>query len=236
MFNRGDVRLSEVSGGDEAPAGHHESMGDGKTVSPPPSPPLPPAAPLAPPVLEPAAPVMEPNPASAPSPLDRRISYRYQASDAQSPLCWWEPAEVQPPRDRDPVPIPGRPARPAESTIHSAVMARGPVFHNAQARREGAAEARHVAAAAQGGMKTCQSIGNVVDISQMGVVVLFDHVPRPAARIWLRLERPQPTDWVEVDLKGVTRSSQGSHPVRLAFRELCPYNLSKAAVYGRPEP
>lgn len=236
MVNRVGVRLSEVSDVDEAPTSRHESMEDGKTVSPPPSPPLPPAAPLAPPVLESAAPVMELNPASAPSPLDRRISYRYQPSDTQGLLCWWEPVEVQPPPNRDPVPIPERPAKPAEPTIHSAVMARGPVFHNAQALREGAAVARHVAATAQGGMKTCHSIGNVVDISQMGVAVLCDDVPRPAARIWLRLERPQPTDWVEVDLKGVTRSAQGSYLVRLAFRELCPYNLFKAAVYGRPEP
>jgi len=253
MFNQIGVRHSEVSDSGETPVptGRHEPREGPESVSPPPgSPP-----PLALPVREPAEPMREERPELAPSApsqdalllaaeelrvergQDRRVWRRYKLSGAQSLLCCWESLEVPP--YPDPAPTPERTARPAKSTIHSAVMARGPAFRDVQGvldRLLERLEVRREAAALKESKKPRYSYGVVVNISQSGMAVLCDNAPRSPEKIRLRLERPLLTDWVEVDLKGVTLSTQGPHLVRLAFRHLCPYDFFKAAVYGRPKP
>jgi hypothetical protein len=74
----------------------------------------------------------------------------------------------------------------------------------------------------------------LVDISQTGVLVLSEAVPPADERVWLRLETPQVTDWVEVVPKGSTPEGPGAHRVRFAFREACPYDIFKAVVYKKP--
>jgi hypothetical protein len=113
-------------------------------------------------------------------------------------------------------------------------MARGPAFRNVQAMRQDA-EARREAAAPAVPETMTQRFSNaeVLDISQTGMAVLCDVVPRSDQKIWLRIDRPHPTDWVEVVLKGATTSSQGGHLVRLAFTQACPYDFFKAALYAK---
>jgi hypothetical protein len=85
-------------------------------------------------------------------------------------------------------------------------------------------------------MKSCSSGARLLDISQTGALVLSEAVPPANQRVWLRLKSPQVTDWVEVVLKGESPEPQETHRhrVRLAFRETCPYDFFKAAVYQAP--
>jgi hypothetical protein len=76
----------------------------------------------------------------------------------------------------------------------------------------------------------------VVDISQTGMAVLGVEIPHPDQKIWLRLEQPYSTDWVEVVLKGSTEPVPGRHLIRLAFAQTCPYDFFKAALYGKSKP
>ena len=80
--------------------------------------------------------------------------------------------------------------------------------------------------------RTCGA--RLLDISQTGLLVLSADRPPADTRIWLRLETPQVTDWVEVVVKGTTPATDGAHRLRLAFREACPYDFFKTVLYKKP--
>ena len=162
---------------------------------------------------------------------ERRLSFRYPVSGAHCILSWWEPVVIET------IPEPVAASRRAESSIYAAVMARGPAFRDARAMRA-SSEARrererNTSASAEANMQLRYSNGMVVDISQTGMAVLGDDVPRTDQMAWLRLERPHPTDWVEVSLKGVSTTDLGRKLIRLVFVQACPYEFFKAAVYGK---
>jgi hypothetical protein len=158
---------------------------------------------------------------------DRRASCRYVVSDTICILCWWEPVVVQ----VDPVPVP--PARSAQSSIHAAVMARGPGFRSISATRQ-AAEAAEPKP--QETMQQRLMHAEVVDISQHGMSVLCAEVPRSDRKIWLRLDQPDSTEWVEVVLKGFSQPAPEVHLIRLAFLQACPYEFFKAVIYSKSKP
>jgi hypothetical protein len=164
---------------------------------------------------------------------DRRASYRYEVAGTVSVLCWWEVVEIEPIPEAEP----DHPAKPVESSIYAAVMARGPAFRNVQAMRQ-STEVRREAAEPrpEETMNQRYMDAEVVDISQTGMAVLGVEIPRPHQKIWLRLEQPHPTDWVEVVLKGATQPVPGRHLIRLAFTQACPYDFFKAALYGKSKP
>jgi predicted component of type VI protein secretion system len=164
---------------------------------------------------------------------ERRNSCRYPAAHAEAVLSWWEPIAA---------PLVVLPAAKDESTlsateesVYRRVMARWPGSHQGTPAERAAAElARDPLPAVEEAMQSRVSSARLVDISQTGVLVLSEAVPPPGERLWLRLETPQVTDWVEVVLKGSTPQAPGAHRVRLAFRDACPYDIFKAVVYTKP--
>jgi hypothetical protein len=83
----------------------------------------------------------------------------------------------------------------------------------------------------------------VYDISQSGAAVLVEKPPpvRPNDTVWLRMEHPAPSDWVEAHVVAVTAVTKRSllvcrrvvgHLVRLRFTGSCPYDLFKTATHG----
>jgi hypothetical protein len=66
------------------------------------------------------------------------------------------------------------------------------------------------------------------------MLVISTAVPPADQRVWLRLESPRSTDWVEVVMKGSSPEVHGAHRIRLAFRESCPYDFFKLALYRKP--
>jgi hypothetical protein len=162
---------------------------------------------------------------------DRRSSCRYAVSDTVCVLCWWEPIVVHSATAPEP------PARSAQTSIHAAVMARGPAFRNVAATRQAAEAAREAAEPKpQETMQQRYVQGELVDISQTGMAVLCAEVPRTDRKIWLRLDQPETTGWVEVVLKGYTQPAPEMHLIRLAFVQACPYDFFKAAIYAKSKP
>jgi pSer/pThr/pTyr-binding forkhead associated (FHA) protein len=167
------------------------------------------------------------------STAERRASCRYPVTNVDAVLSWWEPVAhrvviVSEPKD-DPR------LSPTEETIYSRMMARWPGSHNGTPASRAAADlARDPLPAVEETMKSCVSGARLVDISQTGMLVLSERIPPADQRLWLRLENPLISDWVEVVLKGATHANQGGHSVRLAFREACPYDFFKAVVYQKP--
>jgi pSer/pThr/pTyr-binding forkhead associated (FHA) protein len=164
---------------------------------------------------------------------ERRGSCRYPVSNVDALLSWWEPVAHRAVIDSEPKDDPG--LSPTEETIYSRMMARWPGSHNGTPASRAAAElARDPLPAVEETMKSCVSSARLVDISQTGMLVLSEKVPPADQQLWLRLENPLITEWVEVVMKGATHANQGGHSVRLAFREACPYDFFKAVVYQNP--
>jgi pSer/pThr/pTyr-binding forkhead associated (FHA) protein len=164
---------------------------------------------------------------------ERRASCRYPVAEVEAVLTWWEPAAsatvVRPAPKGEPK------LSPAEESIYGRVMARWPGNHTGKTTADAIAElARDPLPAVEESLQSRVSSARLVDISQTGALVLSEAVPPPGGRIWLRLETPQITDWVEVVLKGSTPEAPGTHRVRLAFREACPYDIFKLVVYKKP--
>ena len=83
----------------------------------------------------------------------------------------------------------------------------------------------------------------VSDISQSGAAVLVEQAPplRKDDPVWLRMEHPAPSDWVEARVVAVTVITKRSllfltqvvgHLVRLQFTGSCPYEMFKTATHG----
>jgi hypothetical protein len=163
---------------------------------------------------------------------ERRSSCRYPVIDASAVLSWWEaiaspPAVVTNPRD-------DLKLTPAEESVYGRVMARWPGSHGVSSAARATAElARDPLPRVEDSMQSRSSAVRLLDISQTGLMVLSEAVPPAGGRLWLRLEAPEVTDWVEVILKGSTPEVPGVHRVRLAFRDACPYDIFKAVVYKK---
>jgi pSer/pThr/pTyr-binding forkhead associated (FHA) protein len=164
---------------------------------------------------------------------DRRASCRYPVVDVNAVMSWYEPNAISAvilsgPKN-------GPTLSPAEATIYSRVMARWPGSRNGTTTSRATLElARDPMPSIEETRKSCVSRGRLLDISQTGMLVLSPTVPPADQRVWLRLESPQPTDWVEVVVKGTSPEGHGAHRVRLAFRESCPYDFFKVALYRKP--
>ncbi len=163
---------------------------------------------------------------------ERRGSCRYPVAEVPALLSWWErpePVEVEVPETLGS----GEEGTTAEPTIYSVLMARGPAFRKgSQAFRERTAVTRPESEGAHEEPKLrCCSI-RLLDLSQSGMSVSGDTLPALDQRIWVRLEGAHATDWIEVVLRGTSPLGEGSHLIRLAFRDFCPYEFFKAVVYG----
>jgi hypothetical protein len=72
----------------------------------------------------------------------------------------------------------------------------------------------------------------ILNVSMTGVMLRVVEVPPENAPVWVRLEEPNPTDWVEADVVRVNNHWGEPKTARLRFREPCPYDIFKAAVNG----
>ncbi len=165
---------------------------------------------------------------------ERRASCRYPVDDVEGVLSWWEPIASPPvirvvPREEPKV-------SPTEESIYARVMARwGGSHHGGTAAARATAElARDPLPPVEESMRPRACGARLLDISQTGMLVLSTDPPPAGLPIWLRLETPQVTDWVEVVIKAMTPATDGAHRLRLAFREACPYDFFKTVVYNKP--
>jgi hypothetical protein len=164
---------------------------------------------------------------------ERRASCRYPVADTVAVLSWWEP--IASPSVVLSAPKEEPKLAPDDESIYRRVMARWPAGHSGTAAARATAElARDPLPPVEESMQSRASGARLVDISQTGLMVLSEAVPPADGRIWLRLETPLITDWVEVVVKGSSLAAPGAHRVRLAFREGCPYDIFKAVVYTKP--
>ena len=65
-------------------------------------------------------------------------------------------------------------------------------------------------------------------MSGAGAFVLTDDMPVERQTVWLRLEEPTPTEWVEATIA----RRAGSRKVGLDFAKHCPYDVFKVATRG----
>jgi hypothetical protein len=77
--------------------------------------------------------------------------------------------------------------------------------------------------------------GTIINVSATGILMMVDEVPPPKGAVWIRLEPPHPTDWVEGDTVRVENHWGEPKTARVRFREACPYDMFKAAVNGFAE-
>jgi pSer/pThr/pTyr-binding forkhead associated (FHA) protein len=164
---------------------------------------------------------------------ERRASCRYSVEDVEAVLSWWEPktraSVVLPERDAGETPI-------RDQSMYTRVMARSPGGHNGTpASRAGEELARDPLPPVIESMKSCTSRALLLDISQTGMLILSETRPPAGLPIWLRLETPRVTEWVEVVVIGASIADDGggAHQVRLSFRDACPYDFFKVVVYSK---
>lgn len=81
-------------------------------------------------------------------------------------------------------------------------------------------------------MQHCRA--RILDLSQTGISLISEAIPPENQPAWVRLDGPQASDWVEGTVRGISQRDPGRFLVRLAFRDGCPYDFFKAAVYGGP--
>jgi hypothetical protein len=72
----------------------------------------------------------------------------------------------------------------------------------------------------------------ILNVSTTGLLLQVVESPPEHAKVWVRLEEPNPTDWVEADVVRVESRWGEPKTARLRFRESCPYDIFKAAVNG----
>src|SRR5579871_6023635 len=81
-----------------------------------------------------------------------------------------------------------------------------------------------------------KSPATLLNISQGGVKVIAEVPPPRRSTVWICLDGPRRTEWVEAEVLQVTRLVDGTAQVRMAFREICPYTFFEVAVYGSRDP
>jgi hypothetical protein len=85
-------------------------------------------------------------------------------------------------------------------------------------------------ASSEAKMQSCRAF--ILDLSHTGALLVCDAAPVEGQSVWVRLDGPETSAWVEGSLRGVSIREPGKFLVRLAFRDACPYDFFKAAVYG----
>jgi hypothetical protein len=86
--------------------------------------------------------------------------------------------------------------------------------------------------------ENCESTARLINISSSGALVLAEKRPARGRAVWLRLEVPVATEWVEativriVKVPGVLWFRKTAYLVRICFKEPCPYHLFKLATHG----
>jgi len=70
------------------------------------------------------------------------------------------------------------------------------------------------------------------NISKGGVLVRTALQPPRRSNVWICLEGPRRTEWVEGKVLDVAREQDKSATVRIMFDEICPYAFFEVAVYG----
>jgi len=165
---------------------------------------------------------------------ERRNSCRYPVADVGVELSWWEPnvttTVVVANAKHKPNPTPDG------ASVYSRVMSRWPGQHNGTPTARATAEiARDPMPAVEESMRPCRSTAELLDISQTGVQVLSAAVPPSDQRIWLRLERPQVTDWVEGRHERRVTRRPGAH---IAYgspsANHAPTTSSRSRLYRKP--
>jgi hypothetical protein len=79
-------------------------------------------------------------------------------------------------------------------------------------------------------LRTCGAL--MLDLSHTGALFLSEAPPPAHKPLWVRLEGPVASEWLETRLVAITSHQPGSYLVRVAFRDSCPYDFFKQVVYG----
>jgi hypothetical protein len=79
----------------------------------------------------------------------------------------------------------------------------------------------------------------IVNLSQSGILLAAEcSLPEGRQPVWLRLQEPRVTDWVDAVVLRTSRSlklrltGRGTCLARLQFLPTCPYDFFKCAVHG----
>jgi len=68
----------------------------------------------------------------------------------------------------------------------------------------------------------------IKDIGMLGASMAAEGEPPAGQSLWIRLEGPSPTDWIEVTLAWTSETGQ----VGVLFPSTCPHDLYKSLVPG----
>jgi hypothetical protein len=79
-----------------------------------------------------------------------------------------------------------------------------------------------------------KSPATLIDISQGGAKLVADVAPPRRATVWVCLDGPHRSEWIEGITVEVTKFDNSSASIRLAFREVCPYSFFEVAIYRQP--
>ena len=74
----------------------------------------------------------------------------------------------------------------------------------------------------------------LLDISQGGAKLTVEFSPPRRSTVWVCLEGPRQTAWVEGVMLDAVKLPDGHAEIRMAFREVCPYSFFEVAVFGDP--
>ncbi len=77
-----------------------------------------------------------------------------------------------------------------------------------------------------------RSPSTLINISHGGAKLIAELPPPRRSSVWVCLDGPRRTEWIEAEVIQVIRRPDQSAEVRIAFRELCPYTFFEVAVYG----
>jgi hypothetical protein len=86
--------------------------------------------------------------------------------------------------------------------------------------------------------ESVESSARLINISTSGALVLAEKRPGRGPAVWLRLEVPVATEWVEATIvrimkvPGLLWFRKPAYLVRMHFKESCPYHLFKLATHG----
>ena len=72
----------------------------------------------------------------------------------------------------------------------------------------------------------------LLEIGQGGAALTADEAPPPGRQVCVRLAEDAGSDWLPAKVVAVSRRWRGPHLVRLAFRDDCPWDVFKAALFG----
>jgi hypothetical protein len=80
-----------------------------------------------------------------------------------------------------------------------------------------------------------KSPATLMDISHGGSKAIAEIPPPRRSTIWICLDGPRRTEWIEAEVLEVVRRRDNTAEVRMKFREICPYSFFEAAVFGHRE-